>query len=292
MEFTKNEKMITDNIPLIYLAIKRLHLYWDTDDEWQYHYDNGLVGLIKGVKTYDSTKGYKESTYLYTCIVKEINKGIYMSQMAKRKNPYGKDLSLDYDFESDNLNDRTSFAESIPDPNVNVEQEIENKLEYENIVNVIEHLENEKDKEVIKYYYGLVDGKEYSIRQIAKIKGVSSSAIMARLKRTTKRIKEKVFYHKCSYIQREKISKEKIIVSNNLASLNDTLFKELERLKSDDLLINEEQFNRELKRSNAITQVACQIVQNAKVVLEARRSESEYNKKLDNFYKLDYKDGK
>ena len=58
------------------------------------------------------------------------------------------------------------------------------------------------------------------------------------------------------------------------------------------MLLDEEQFNKELKRSNAITQVACQIVQNAKVVLEARRSESEFNKQLDNFYKLDYKDGK
>lgn len=281
------DDLITKNISLIYLAIKKNNIYWDTEDEFQYHYDNGLVGLINGAKTFDSTKGYKESTYLYKCINKEIHKGIYTSTMKKRVNPYGKDLSLDYLLEENN---EDTFLDVIPDPNVNIEQEVENNLEYENIVNAIEHLENEKDKEVMKYYYGLVDGKEHTYEQIANIMSLSKQNIHQRMKRAIKNIKIKVLYHKCSYIKREKISKEKIIVSNNLASLNDTLFEELERLKSDDLLINEEQFNKELKRSNAITQVACQIVQNAKVVLEARKSEKQYNKKLDNFYKLDYKD--
>ena len=282
-----NDKLITDNIPLIYLAIKKLHIYWETEDEFQYHYDNGLIGLIKGAKTFDSRKGFKESTYLYTCIAKEINNGIYVNQTKKRKNIYGKDISLDYLL---NENSEDTFLDIIPDPNINIEEEVENKLEYENILSAIDNLENEEDKETIKYYYGLIDGKNYTLRQIAKIKNISPQMVSIRLNRAIKNVRVAVLYHNCSYVKKEKINKkEGIIVSRNLAALNDCLFEELERLKEDELLKNEEQFNKELKRSNAITQVACQIVQNAKVVLEARRDEKTFNKKLDNFYKLDYK---
>lgn len=76
-------------------------------------------------------------------------------------------------------------------------------------------------------------------------------------------------------------------MKNDLQSLNNYLFEELERLNDDEYLMNEDMLEKELKRSKAITQVSNQIVQNAKVVLDAKKHCDQFGDKLDNFYKLD-----
>lgn len=78
-------------------------------------------------------------------------------------------------------------------------------------------------------------------------------------------------------------------MENNLESLNNYLFEELERLNDDESLKNNDNFEKEIKRSKAITQVSSQIVQNAKVVLDAKKHCDSFGYKLDDFYKLDYK---
>lgn len=78
-------------------------------------------------------------------------------------------------------------------------------------------------------------------------------------------------------------------MNNNLESLNNYLFEELERLNDDESLNSEELLDKEIKRSKAITQVACQIVQNAKVVLDAKKHADQFGYQQDSFYKLDYK---
>ena len=60
-------------------------------------------------------------------------------------------------------------------------------------------------------------------------------------------------------------------MKNNLSSLNDYLFEELERLNDDAELDTEEKLDKELKRSKAITSVAQTIINNAHTVLEAQK---------------------
>lgn len=65
-------------------------------------------------------------------------------------------------------------------------------------------------------------------------------------------------------------------MKNNLADLNDYLFEELERLNDDDELDSEEKLDKEIKRSKAITSVAQQIINNANVVLNAKKHADEF----------------
>ena len=60
-------------------------------------------------------------------------------------------------------------------------------------------------------------------------------------------------------------------MKTNLASLNNYLFEELERLNDDEELKNEDNLEREIKRSKAITNVAQTIINNANTVLEAQK---------------------
>ena len=54
-------------------------------------------------------------------------------------------------------------------------------------------------------------------------------------------------------------------------SLNNYLFEELERLNDDETLENEDNFKKELNRSKAISQVAKNIIDNANVMLDAKK---------------------
>lgn len=65
-------------------------------------------------------------------------------------------------------------------------------------------------------------------------------------------------------------------MDNNLSSLNNYLFEQLERLNDDEELKDNDSFNRELQRAKAITGISTAIVNNAKVILDAKKYADEY----------------
>ena len=96
------EKIILENQNLIYAVLKKLNLY----NQHEEYFDLGMIGLIKGVKTYDESKGYKLSTYLSICIKNEI-----LMFLRKRRinclsleNEMGENLKIKDMVEADNLN--------------------------------------------------------------------------------------------------------------------------------------------------------------------------------------------
>lgn len=60
-------------------------------------------------------------------------------------------------------------------------------------------------------------------------------------------------------------------MKTNLDALNNYLFEELERLNDDESIQTEEQLDKEIKRSKAITNVAQTIINNANLVLSAKK---------------------
>ena len=49
----ENEKYLQYKA-LINLAIKNLHIYWKTEDEFREYDDAGVDGIIKGIRTYEN----------------------------------------------------------------------------------------------------------------------------------------------------------------------------------------------------------------------------------------------
>lgn len=64
------------------------------------------------------------------------------------------------------------------------------------------------------------------------------------------------------------------MTQNKLSDLNNHLFEQLERLNQEDL--TDEQLDNELRRTQGVTQLATSIVNNAKVVVEAKKIQGEY----------------
>ena len=75
--------MTEDNINLIYLVLKQLNIY--NKDGIDEYFDVGMLGLVKGLKTYTKSKG-AISTYLVNCIKNEILMEMRNQKAVKRNN--------------------------------------------------------------------------------------------------------------------------------------------------------------------------------------------------------------
>lgn len=271
------EQIILENQGLIYMCIKNLNLHWETNDEFQDYYDYGLLGLINGAKTYDESKGVKISSYLVTCIRNEICKYLYLKTLPKRLNPNGKDLSLNYIVE--NSEEECEFINCIVDPNTNVEEEVEHKMQLEILLNAINRLPKERDALIIKMYYGLENYEHHSLERIGAKLNLSRTGVNNIIKRTIPKIKKIVKEEERKILMNTlepKYAENKSIFKsekqpNNLSNLSDYLFEELERISSAELLSNTEQFEKEIQRSKAITSIAQTIINNADTILEAQK---------------------
>lgn len=183
------EQMILDNIPLIYLTIKNMHLKWKTEDEWQDYYDSGLIGLIKGIRTFDESKGYKISVYLIPCIENEIKHYLSSKNALVRQNINGRDISIN-EFLGDEENDEKLSI--LKDKRVSIEEEAIRNVQIDEIIHCLNKMENKKDVVVIKLYYGLDGFPELNYSEIAKLFKVSSNAIQERAIRAIRRIREEL----------------------------------------------------------------------------------------------------
>ncbi len=66
-------------------------------------------------------------------------------------------------------------------------------------------------------------------------------------------------------------------MKNKLTDLNDHLFLQLERINDED--IKPEELEKEIKRSQAVSSMANQIISNASLALRAEKLRLEYNSK-------------
>lgn len=171
------EELYLEHKPLIYMAIKQNKIYYNTDDEFQQYYDAGEIALIRGIRTYKPEKGYKISTYLFSCISNELRKVVRINNMPKRVNPYGKDISLNVLIKTDSgEGDPSELIDFIPS-SINVEKMVEDKIKVEDIGKVVNSLKKERTRKVIIRYYGLDGFQEETLEEIGKRLGVTKEMV-------------------------------------------------------------------------------------------------------------------
>lgn len=66
----------------------------------------------------------------------------------------------------------------------------------------------------------------------------------------------------------------KSTMKNSLRDLNNYLFEQLERIQDDEL--DDKEFEKEIARSKAVTNIAAQIIQNGNLVVKACQQAEEY----------------
>lgn len=173
-----NWDLVTNNIGLIYEAIKRLGLYNEKD----YYYDIGLMGLINAANTYDPDRGFKFTTLALTCIRNQI-----LQDIRKNKTKAQRTCSLDLCVSEDN----DLYLIDIIPGDLNVEEELINEEEKELLHRAISKL-NYRERKFIKYY---TEHQTMTQCELAKSLNISQAHVSRRMKEIINKLRILMKYY-------------------------------------------------------------------------------------------------
>ncbi len=150
----------------------------------------GTIGLIKGIESFDYTKGTKLATYAARCIENEILMLIRNTKKIKNEVFLQDPIGTDKDGNEISLIDILNSGEdTIIDI---VEQKIAINKMYKKLGNVL----NEKEQIIIKLRYGLIDGKIKTQKEIAKKLNISRSYVSRIEKKALTKLNRELLFKK------------------------------------------------------------------------------------------------
>ncbi len=141
----------------------------------------GLIGLIKSVDTFDTTKGIHFTTYSIRCINNEIL--MFMRKGKKYINNASLEQSLGIDKEGNEL----KVEDTLSDSDSDFVSEYEDNESYKVIRNVVNNLP-ERDKNIIIKHFGFENNNIMKQSEIADELGISRSYVSRIIKRVLKDI--------------------------------------------------------------------------------------------------------
>ena len=170
--------LVQHNLRLVaHIAKKFEGKYEDRDDLISI----GTIGLIKAVQTFNESKGIKLSTYASRCIENEI----LMFFRANRKNKG--EVSLYDSIGTDREGNSVSLIDVLGTDGDIVVNEVENRLEFNRLLDQIDQL-SQRERQVVSWRFGLVDGKRRTQKEVAQDLGISRSYVSQIEKKAVKKI--------------------------------------------------------------------------------------------------------
>ena len=174
------EKLVIHNIRLVLYEV--LTKFKNVNYDERELTSIGIVGLIKAVNTYDISKDIEFSTYATKCIENEI-------RMSLRKNKtYQKRFvdSLDRVLFENSASSYKTVGEHFIYYDDFVE-EFETKEIYRIIREMVDELPD-RDREIIKLYYGFYKGRLFLQSEIATKLNISQASVSRDIIRITKKL--------------------------------------------------------------------------------------------------------
>lgn len=182
---------------------------------------DGMIGLIKSVDTFDLSKRNKFLTYATPCIDNEILKFMRKEKRHLKCDSLNKAIKFEIEtpviFKSNNK--KMDVIDILQDETFNFTEEYEKKEIYSIISQVVENLE-ERDKQVIMFYFGF-EGEPLNTVEIASKMNLSQSYVSRLIRKNLNQISIKLIeqevidknYHKHE-TKRKARSKTKKQISN------------------------------------------------------------------------------
>lgn len=143
----------------------------------------GTIGLIKGITTFDPSKGARLATYAARCVENEI----LMHFRAQRKS--SRDVSLsDY---IDTGNDGTALSlMDVVGEDEDLSEQLSNREQLQQVRKLVDTCLTEQERQVIVLRYGLQDNKPQRQREVAKNVGISRSYVSRIEKRALEKLRQ------------------------------------------------------------------------------------------------------
>jgi len=159
--------LIERNLRLVAHIVKK---YESTHTDTEDLISIGTIGLIKGINTYDKLKRTKLATYAARCIENEIL--MYLRSTKKLSN----ETMLQQSIGSDTEGNEITLLDILEAEDDSVLNKVEQVLNQEKLYNKIAEL-SERERRVIQLRYGLLNGKQLTQREVARIMGISRSYV-------------------------------------------------------------------------------------------------------------------
>ena len=173
--------LIEHNLRLVSHIVKK---YYSEYDEQEDLISLGTVGLIKGIDSFDMQKGARLVTYAARCIENEIL--MYFRAKKKDSNVVSVNEPIDSDSEGNPL---TLYDIIYTEDTKRDDIDLKNKIR--RLYELVDSMENEREKEIIVMRYGLYNTRAYTQREIAKKLDISRSYVSRIEKRVIEGLKNK-----------------------------------------------------------------------------------------------------
>ncbi len=144
----------------------------------------GTMGLMKGISSFDPTKGTRLATYAARCVENEI-----LMLLRSQKKEQG-DVSLNESIGTDKEGNQIMLIDVMHNDDVDVFDKINTSLEIRKLYENIRSELDAREKKVILLRYGLIDGHSLPQREIAKRLGISRSYVSRIEKKAINKLKK------------------------------------------------------------------------------------------------------
>ncbi len=134
----------------------------------------GTIGLIKGISTFDASKGARLATYAARCVENEI----LMYFRSQRKS--AQDVSLSDDIDTSRDNSALSFMDVLCD-DTDLLEDLSCQEQYAQLFRYLQERLTERERLVLTLHYGLGGTAPLPQREIASRCGISRSYVSRRL---------------------------------------------------------------------------------------------------------------
>lgn len=131
----------------------------------------GTIGLIKGINTYDPSKGTRLATYAARCIENEILMTIRSSKKQKMEVSLSDPIGMDKEGNEINLLDILGTEIDL------IINEVDLNIQTKKLYNAIDKVLKRRERNIILLRYGLVEGGSRTQREIASMLGISRSYV-------------------------------------------------------------------------------------------------------------------
>lgn len=174
--------IIEHNLRLVAHIIKK---YYSNSNEQDDLISIGTIGLIKAVNTFDDSKGIKLATYASKCIENEV----LMYFRSQKKN--AQDISINEPIDTDSEGNPLTLMDIISTEDT-IADDIDERIMINKLYKYIEELEDEREKLIIVYRYGLYGKVPMTQNEIAKKLNISRSYVSRIEKKVIDRLRIKL----------------------------------------------------------------------------------------------------
>lgn len=166
-DINARNRLVNHNMRLVAHIIKK---YYSNYSDQEDIISIGTIGLIKGINTFDYTKGTRLATYASRCIENEI----FMHFRTRKKN--ANEISMNEPIDTDSEGNPLTFTDIIYSDET-VFDDVDLKMKAEKLYSYLEQIDDPRKKKILIMRYGLYDTDPLTQREIAKELGISRSYV-------------------------------------------------------------------------------------------------------------------